>query len=149
VNEIIRQLISNRTLVSACSAWLVAQVIKTILYLIVNKTFDVSRLFGDGGMPSGHSATVTALATRAAMEYGLSSSIFAISAVLAIIVMHDAMGVRRESGRHAQALNEIMLLLGDDMDFDMKLKEFLGHSPSQVVVGAILGLVVGLIGGAA
>ena len=69
--------------------------------------------------------------------------------MLAIIVMHDAMGVRRESGRHAQALNEIMLLLGDDMDFDMKLKEFLGHSPSQVVVGAILGLVVGLIGGAA
>ena len=73
MNELFRQLISNRTLVSACSAWLVAQIVKTILYLIVNKTFDLTRLIGDGGMPSGHSATVTALATRAAMEYGLRS----------------------------------------------------------------------------
>lgn len=148
MENVLQDLLNNRMLISACAAWLVAQVLKTIIYCAVNKEFDFSRLTGDGGMPSGHSATVTALATRACMEYGVSSSLFAISAIFAIVVMHDAMGVRRESGKHAKAINDLMLLLMDqDMQPETRLKEFIGHTPTQVVAGALLGLIVAIISG--
>ena len=141
----IASLFQNHLLINALYAWLVAQVIKTIIYGIVNKSLDFQRLFGDGGMPSGHSATVTALATTAALSYGLASPIFAVSFILAIIVMHDAMGVRLEAGKHAKAINEQMGLLGSDIAPEEKLQEFLGHTPLQVCFGAILGFVISLI----
>lgn len=96
-------------------------------------------------MPSGHSATVTALAVTAGMECGLDSPIFAVSTILAIIVMHDAMGVRMEAGKHAKALNELLELFSSDLENEIKMKEFLGHTPLQVAFGALLGLVVALI----
>ena len=105
----IADLLHNDLLIDALYAWLVAQIIKTIIYAVVNKTLDFQRLFGDGGMPSGHSATVTALATTAALDFGLDSPVFAVSFILAIIVMHDAMGVRLEAGKHAKAINELMV----------------------------------------
>jgi len=138
-------LLQNRLLICAVLAWLCAQVIKTILYAAVNRRLDWQRLFGDGGMPSGHSATVTALAASAALEYGLDSAAFAVSAILAIVVMHDAMGVRRQAGKHAKAINELMELLGSSIAPEEKLQEFLGHTPMQVVFGALLGLIVALI----
>ena len=143
----LQELLSNHLLMNALLAWAVAQMIKFVLYLAVNRTLDWDRLLGDGGMPSGHSATVTALAVTAGLEYGLDSAVFAVCVVLAIIVMHDAMGVRREAGRHAQAINELLEMLSSTQTPEVKLKEFLGHSPMQVCCGALVGLVMALIFG--
>ena len=140
----LNDLLHNHLLINAMAAWATAQILKTIIYAATNKTLDWERLFGDGGMPSGHSATVTALAITAGLEYGLGSAYFALAATLAVIVMHDAMGVRLEAGKHAKALNELLELLSSDLETDVKLKELLGHTPMQVIVGALLGLVVAL-----
>ena len=139
------QIFDNHLLVNSLAAWGSAQVIKTILYAAIQKTLDMHRLFGDGGMPSGHSATVTAMATTAALEYGLASPIFTVAGILAIIVMHDAMGVRREAGKHAKVLNDLMLSLRQDTPPEDVLKEFLGHTPLQVCFGALLGFGIALL----
>ena len=136
----------NEILIVSLFSWAAAQVIKTVIHAIMYRGIDWKRLVGDGGMPSAHSATVTSLAVSTGIKYGLASPLFAIALVLAIIVMHDAMGVRREAGRHAKALNEIYEYLDDEKpEPDDLLKEFLGHSPLQVLVGAILGVVIALI----
>lgn len=137
-------LFQNHLLINALASWLAAQVLKVILYAGVNRRLDLERLFGDGGMPSGHSATVTALAATAAIESGLSSPEFAISTILAVIVMHDATGVRRQAGEHAKAINELMEALNSDMAPEDKLQELLGHTPLQVFFGALIGLAVAL-----
>ncbi len=138
-------LFNNHLLINALAAWTTAQILKFMIYLVVNRTIDWNRLLGDGGMPSGHSATVSALAVTAGIEYGLDSAVFAVSVVMAIIVMHDAMGVRMEAGKHAQIINELLEMLSSEKTPDVKLKEFLGHTPMQVSCGAILGLVIALI----
>ena len=139
------KLLNNHLLLNALTAWAAAQVLKTLIYAVVNRTLDIRRLFGDGGMPSGHSATVTAMAATAGLEYGLDSAVFAVAAIVAIIVMHDAMGVRLEAGKHAKALNDLLKTVSSDMETEVKLKEFLGHTPLQVCFGALLGLVMALI----
>ena len=139
------ELLNNHLLLNALVAWAAAQILKTLIHAVVNGTLDIHRLFGDGGMPSGHSATVTAMAATAGLEYGLDSPIFAVSAILAIIVMHDAMGVRLEAGKHAKALNDLLKTVSSDLDPDLKLKEFLGHTPLQVCFGAFLGLGIALL----
>ena len=141
----ILQLLNNQILVNSLLAWAAAQIIKTILYAAVHRQIDIRRLFGDGGMPSGHSATVTAMATTAALEYGLDSPIFAITAIFGIVVMHDAMGVRREAGKHAEVLNNLIASLNQDVPPEEVLKEFLGHTPLQVCFGALLGFGVALL----
>ncbi len=141
-------LITNPIIVAGVTAWFNAQVLKTIIYWVVNKKFDIWRLFGDGGMPSGHSATVTSIAMISALIYGTGSFQFAISTMLAVIVCHDAMGVRQETGKQAKVLNEIMksfdILLKDALP-EVKLKEFVGHTPFQVFTGIIIGILHGLI----
>lgn len=141
----ILQLLNNQILVNSLLAWAAAQIIKAILYAAVHRQIDIHRLFGDGGMPSGHSATVTAMATTAALEYGLESPIFAITAIFGIVVMHDAMGVRREAGKHAEVLNNLIASLNQDVPPEEVLKEFLGHTPLQVCFGALLGFGVALL----
>ena len=135
-------LISNPFLIAGISAWLVAQVIKTILYAIINKKMRWERMVGDGGMPSGHSATVTAVCVMSALLCGFGSFEFAISGILAIIVCHDAMGVRQQAGKHAVVLNELIKafqeLSSDDLP-ETKLKEFVGHTPIQVMAGILVG----------
>ena len=141
-------LINNEILMSAALSWGLAQVIKTIIHLIVTKKFVAERLIGSGGMPSCHSATVCALTTSIIINEGIHSPFFAMSAILAIIVMSDARGVRRETGIQATVLNEIVTIiekLGADVTYDEKLKEFIGHTPLQVLVGAILGVIIALI----
>ena len=139
-------LLSNELFVSAAIAWFIAQVLKTIIHTFLTKDFNFERMYGSGGMPSSHSATVTALATASVLVHGVASSEFAISAILAIIVMYDARGVRRETGIQAKVLNDLIELLKDVhnelMTMDEKLKEFVGHTPLQVVIGAILGFVI-------
>lgn len=144
--EVLEALISNRALVCAVTGWFVAQVLKTIIHTLLTRSFDPERLVGSGGMPSSHSATVCALAVAAGQIYGLDSFAFAVSVIFAIIVMHDAMGVRLETGKQAKLLNEIIATFktmeGKPLT-EEKLKEFVGHTPLQVLAGAILGIAIG------
>ena len=130
---------------TAVLAWLAAQLCKTVIEALTHRRLDWRRLLGDGGMPSGHSATVTAMATTAALEYGFASPIFAVTAIIGIVVMHDAMGVRREAGKHAKVLNDLMASLSEDTPPEDVLKEFLGHTPLQVCFGALLGFGAALL----
>ena len=141
-------LFTNPFLITSTMAWLVAQVLKVIINACIQRKLDWERLFGDGGMPSGHSATVSSLATITGLLCGLRSYEFGISAILAIIVCHDAMGVRREAGRHAKVLNELQKafeeLMNEDLP-DVALKEFVGHTPIQVCAGILIGILTGSI----
>lgn len=143
---IVEELLRNRILITGVAGWTLAQVLKTIIFALINKRLDLRRLTGDGGMPSSHSATVTSLAVMTGLLYGFDSVYFAIAAILAIIVMHDAMGVRLETGKQAQVINEMFELLDrltvEDLSMDVKLKEFVGHTPVQVVAGCVLGMIV-------
>lgn len=145
----LQSILYNEALLCSILSWLMAQLIKTIIHAITYKTLDLSRLCGDGGMPSGHSATVTALAICLGIKEGFSSPYFSIAAIIAIVVMHDAMGVRREAGRHAQVLNsiaeELQRMVNPSIATDVKLKEFLGHTPLQVIFGSLLGIVVAVV----
>lgn len=138
------ELLTNPFLVAGVSSWFYAQVIKTILYWIINKKLDWGRMFGDGGMPSGHSATVTSVAVLVGLVCGLGSVEFAISFVLAIIVCHDATGVRRETEKQAFIITELVKAfeeLGEDKLPQVKLKKFVGHTPVQVTAGILLGII--------
>jgi acid phosphatase family membrane protein YuiD len=145
----IQQLYGNKVLISGFSAWVIAQILKAVIYAVINRKIHVKRLVGDGGMPSSHSATVTALATTCALNFGPGSFEFGVTVILAFIVMHDAMGVRKETGKHAVVINDMIEFLeamgGKDLTPEDKLKEFVGHSPVQVFVGAILGLTVAFV----
>ena len=134
------QLMKNQVLVSSVTGWVVAQLLKTIIDCMLNKSFSPERLVGSGGMPSSHSSTVCAL--------GVSSFEFAVSFILAAIVMYDATGVRRETGKQAKLLNMIMeqdIFKLNMEQFQEKLKEFVGHTPLQVFAGAILGVILALL----
>lgn len=142
------QLIGNKILVCAVAGWFVAQVLKTIIHVIVTGKFDPERLTGSGGMPSSHSSTVCAMAAAAGQIYGLGSFEFAVTVILAIIVMHDAMGVRLETGKQAKLINEIVetfKTMNGKTLAEEKLKEFVGHTPLQVLMGALLGILIGLL----
>ena len=101
------EFLGNQILISAVLGWTVAQFLKTVIDMVINKSFNPERIFGSGGMPSSHSATVCALTTASGMKYGVGSFEFAISFVLSMIVMYDAMGVRRETGKQAKLLNSV------------------------------------------
>ncbi len=142
----INELVHNTVFMAAVTGWFVAQVLKTIIDTCINKNFSPERLTGSGGMPSSHSATVCALATSTGILYGGGSFQFAVSAILAIIVMYDARGVRRETGLQAQVINEMITFfqnMGKPLSYEEKLKEFIGHTPLQVLIGAILGIAIG------
>ncbi len=137
------EILGNQVLVCSVCGWTVAQVLKTIIDVAVNRSFNPERLFGSGGMPSSHSATVCALTTASGMVYGPGSFEFSISFVLAMIVMYDAMGVRRETGKQAKLLNHVFfenILNLDGVFLQEKFKEYVGHTPLQVAAGAILGI---------
>lgn len=144
--EILRQIINNRILWIGVVSWLLAQILKTVTNIIVSGKFSIERLFGDGGMPSGHSATVSSVALACGLYEGFSSPVFAVAFILAIIVMHDAMNVRLQAGKQAALLNVVAdtveEISGTDLPNEEKLKELLGHTPLQVVAGCLLGLTV-------
>lgn len=142
------KLFDNFILFSALIAWLIAQVIKTVIYSIKFKTFNFERLVGSGGMPSSHTATVISLATSVAMVEGMDSIFFAISVILACIVMYDATGVRRAAGEQAKVLNKLVFEHHDKnnpIKAEKVLKEFLGHTPLEVFGGAIIGILVPIL----
>lgn len=146
--EFLRELFANKVFLAGLFGWCVAQVSKTIIVLIITKKFEIERLFGGGGMPSSHSATVCGLATATGMIYGGGSIEFAFMFWFAMIVMYDAMNVRMETGRQGKALNElieVMKTMGKDVSPEDRFKELVGHTPLQVLVGAGTGIVVAVL----
>jgi len=144
---VVRQLLENRILWIGVLSWFVAQSLKVILTLIVEKRLDWSRMTGLGGMPSSHTSVVVSIAVAVGIRMGFNSALFAIGAALALITMTDAMGVRRQAGKQAAVLNRVVQELvenGGDLP-EETLKELLGHTPLQVFVGGLLGLVIAII----
>ena len=126
--------------------WFGIQLFKVIYDLVTTKKFNFKRIMGAGGMPSSHSAVVTSLATLIGKNEGVNSPIFALSLIFAFVVMYDAAGVRRAAGKQAKILNKIIETPGlTNQEVSEKLVEVLGHTPTQVFVGALIGVVAGLI----
>ena len=151
VFERVAEMAFNEILIFSGLAWVIAQIIKITTSLITERKFRWDRIFGDGGMPSGHSATVCSLATLTGWTQGFDSALFAMSMIFAIIVMNDAVGVRREAGKHAASIKELTAAVNSifkDSDGKIKsekLKLLIGHTPLQVVMGAVLGIAVAVV----
>ncbi|MDR3552699.1 MAG: divergent PAP2 family protein [Clostridia bacterium] len=146
--RILYQLFNNLVLISAGLSWISAQTIKMLLTFISTKKVKMERMFGAGGMPSAHSAMVCSLSLGIAHECRIDSPEFALTVCFAGVVMYDAMGVRRAAGEQAKAINR----MADAMEkseceeiIDKDLKEYLGHTPLEVLVGALLGIVIWMI----
>ena len=144
-------LITNPFVIIGMSSWGIAQVLKMIIYAIINKEWSIHRLFGDGGMPSGHSATVVCMTVMVGYTCGMASPLFGVAFIIAIIVMHDATGVRRETGKQARLLIEVISTLNgiiserDAIVRRQKLKTMVGHTPMQVFFGALFGVLIAVI----
>ena len=139
-------ILQYKYLIIPLATWFCIQVFKVIWDLVATHKFNFKRILGAGGMPSSHSAVVTSLATMVGKAYGIDSAIFAISLIFACIVMYDAAGVRRAAGKQAKLLNKIVETPGlTNLQVQERLVEVLGHTPMQVIVGAAIGVVVGLI----
>ena len=146
MNNTFTMFITNKYIYIPFILWFGIQLFKLIYDLYTTKEFNFKRILGAGGMPSSHSAVVTSLATLMGKYEGVNSPIFAIALIFAFVVMYDACGVRRAAGKQAKVLNEIVNTPGlSGIQVQEKLQEALGHSPIQVFVGAIIGIIAGLI----
>jgi uncharacterized protein len=142
----IYQVLHNRVFVTTFMGWFIAQTVKVVIGVFREKRFNFKWFVGTGGMPSSHAAGVTALATSVGLEKGVGSVIFAITAMFAMVVISDAQGVRRATGKQAEALNKIL----DDIYWkkpvlEDRLKELIGHTPIEVITGLIIGLAVAFL----
>ena len=136
----------NTILVSAVTAWFIAQLLKLAVDLVLLRKLDFQLLFSSGGFPSSHSATVSALALGIGKYYGWDSPIFAVSAVYGMVVLYDAAGVRRAAGKQAEVLNQLVERLSQGSDVAQeRLKELIGHTPFEVFGGVLVGIIVGLL----
>lgn len=143
---VFQEFIQNKYIIVPMFVWLGIQVFKTFWELIKEKKINFKRLVGAGGMPSSHSAIVCSLATLIGRDYGFDSAIFGLSVIMALVVMYDAAGVRRAAGKQAKILNKIINTPGLAIEtVQEKLVELLGHTPIEVFVGAIVGIIAGII----
>ena len=143
-----RDFLENKFLIVPFIVWCCIQLFKFITDFVINRKPNFRRLFGAGGMPSSHSAVVATLTTLVGKEYGLGSAIFAVSFVFSLIVMYDAAGVRRAAGKQATLLNKLVENYpNSNVIVTEKLVEVLGHTPFQVLVGAVIGILVGALYG--
>ena len=147
--SVVLEILSNRIILAAALAWAIAQGLKVLLTLMISKKFDSTRVFGSGGMPSSHSAMTCAMLMMVGFTEGFSSSVFALAFCFSGVVMYDAAGVRRSTGKNAAVLNQLLdSLAGKGFDFTLteeRLKELVGHTPVQVLAGALLGILVGTV----
>ena len=146
------ELLQNEGLICSLVSWFIAQVLKIPTYLLVEKELNWRRFFGSGGMPSSHTSFVVALTLMTGFDAGFQSVAFAIAFTLAAIVMYDAMGVRRAAGEQAEAINELREKISEDQveedpfpEWGKPLREALGHKPTEVISGAILGIAVSFL----
>ena len=138
--------ITNKYLMIPILTWFFIQLFKFMYDLIVTKKVNFKRILGDGGMPSSHTAVVVSLATMIGKDIGVDTPLFAMSLLFAFVVMYDAAGVRRAAGKQARLLNRIVETPGlTNLQVQERLVEVLGHTPMQVIVGAIIGVIVGFI----
>lgn len=137
------EFISNRMLWNAFFAWLIAQLIKILLHLIATGQFNLQLIKESGGMPSSHSATVCAICVSIGRTQGFDSPLFALAAVLAMIVMYDATGVRRATGEQGKVLIKLIDMMKLHDQLQTTLKEVLGHKPLEVLAGAVIGILTG------
>ena len=148
---IFKDIITNHVLIAPVSAWLLSQIIKAIINLCVYKKFSLERLLGDGGMPSTHSATVMCLCIMVGWVAGFSSAVFGLSFIFAVVVMRDALGVRREAGKQAASIKQLAEAVNrifTSKDSEIKtenLKVLVGHTPLQVIFGAITGAIIAVL----
>jgi acid phosphatase family membrane protein YuiD len=143
MSKFLTDIFTNQVLVAAFSAWALAQTIKVPLEYILRRKWDWGLLLSTGGMPSSHSALVMGLSVSIGLQEGFKSPLFAISWVLAMVVIYDAIGIRRQAGDHARVLNLMIdeLFTGHPLA-EKELKEVLGHTPREVIAGVVLGIVV-------
>ena len=146
MQEIITQIMKNKIFMTTLSAWIIAQIIKVTIGVIKEKKFDFRWFVGTGGMPSSHAAGASCLAAAIGFEYGFNSVSFALAASFAIVVMFDAQGVRRASGRQARILNKIMEdIYWQKRIHDNQLRELIGHTPIEVIAGFLLGVTIAFL----
>lgn len=148
MKRVIFLLMSNKVLIAAGVSWMAAQLIKTLLTFISTGKFDSERIFGAGGMPSAHSAMVCSLLMGIGGTRGVNSPEFAMAIAFAGVTMYDAMGVRRAAGEQAKVINRMVDVIekneAEEIS-DKELKEYLGHTPLEVLAGALLGIIVWII----
>lgn len=142
----IEQLLRNDILIAGLSAWALAQVLKVPVYYILTGSLSLGPMFSSGGMPSSHSALMTATTTAIGLYSGFDTPAFALAVAITMVVTYDAAGVRRQAGFHAEKINLMIseLLSGHPIS-EERLKEVLGHTPRQVYVGSLLGVAVALL----
>ncbi|MDI9413944.1 MAG: divergent PAP2 family protein [Bacillota bacterium] len=143
-DSVVQQIQNNEVLIVSILAWAIAQFLKIVTWALISKKVNFRRLVEPGGMPSSHSAFVTSLATGIGIKEGFSSTLFALAMVFSLIVMYDAAGVRRAAGKQATVLNSIIEDLNRRELHPERLKELLGHTPVEVVIGALLGIAVAI-----
>ena len=144
--DVLIQIFTNKYIYIPLLTWFFIQLFKVIWDLVETKKFNFKRILGAGGMPSSHSAVVMALATLVGKNVGFDSHVFALAVIFAFVVMYDAAGVRRAAGKQAKLLNKLLETPGlTGVQVTEKLVEVLGHTPLQVFVGAIIGIIVGCI----
>lgn len=146
--ETLGLILNNKALVIPAIVVVLTQILKVVSNLVKEQKIDFSKLLTDGGMPSSHSATVCSLATIVALESSVTSTQFAIALILAVIVMHDASGVRYAAGKHAEILNLVIEKdenLKENLNKNKKLTELLGHTKLEVIAGAITGIILSVI----
>ena len=144
--SVLLEILNNRIIQGGFLAWAIAQALKVILTLIISKKFDSTRMWGSGGMPSSHSSTTCALMMLIGFSEGFDSAVFALAFAFSAIVMYDAAGVRRSTGKNAAVLNRLIDDLYKDGSFhEEHLKELVGHTPIQVLAGAMLGIIIGTL----
>jgi uncharacterized protein len=143
---VLNDIINNKVIIAGLFGWAGAQILKVVTYSIKIKKIDFTRIIGSGGMPSSHSGFVMAVAVKTGMENGFRSPIFAIAIAFATVVMYDAAGVRRAAGNQAKVINLIIQDLSHKKGIQQdRLKELIGHTPFEVIAGAILGVIIGII----
>ena len=146
MQEFFTAVFNNKVLITTVCGWFIAQSIKVFIGVIVKRKFDFRWFVGTGGMPSAHASGASALATATGMHFGFDSPLFALAVMFALVTMFDAQGVRRSTGKQAEILNKVMEdihwagKVGED-----RLKELIGHTPLQVIIGSILGITIALL----
>lgn len=142
----IGEIFTNKYIIIPIALWFGIQLFKVIWDAVVDKKFDFKRILGAGGMPSSHSAVVCSLTILIGKDYGFDSAMCALAGVFAVVVMYDACGVRRAAGKQAKILNRIISTPGlSNVEVQERLAEALGHTPVQVFVGALIGIIAGAI----
>jgi hypothetical protein len=143
MNLFLQEFLDNRVFFAAATAWIVAQTLKFAITLLIDRRFDFERFHGSGGMPSSHTSTIVAASTAIGIIQGWDSPVYALSLIMAFIVMYDASGVRRSVGKQAKLLNEIILDIYKSKHLEEeRLKELVGHKPTEVAVGAFIGILI-------